>query len=174
MAKWFKEQSLESDYICIFASATYYLWDLGNVSQTFKSEFSYLQKGHKNNAYPGGLLCRLNTMKSITVTLKAWCLSYGIQASTAPCTTGQYVKRQDVGTRNSNFIWKASGPWRRWVSIPKKHHPLVRIQASFMLRGESWFQPDSGKEVLVSSFLQLFTSRSGQDVSYELNNIYLA
>ena len=141
VAKWFKEQSLESDYICIFASATYYLWDLGNVSQTFKSEFSYLQKGHKNNTYPKGLLCRLNTMKSITVTLKTWRLSYGIQASTAPCTTGQYVKRQDVGTRNSNFIWKASGPRRRWVSVPKKHHPLVRIQASFKLRGESWFQP---------------------------------
>ena len=60
--------------------------------------------------------------------------------------------------------------------VPKE----VRIQASFILKGEgeksniSWFQSASGGDVLISSFLQSFTGRPGQDVSCELNKGILA
>ena len=64
--------------------------------------------------------------------------------------------------RNSYFIGKAIR-LRRWrVSIPKNHLPKGKGV-------KSWFQPESGEIVLISSFLQSFTGEPGQDVSYELN-----
>ena len=74
--------------------------------------------------------------------------------------------------RNRYFIGKAIRLRRWWVSIPKNHLPKVRIQASFILKEEgvkSWFQPELGEIVLISSFLQSFTGEPARDVSYELN-----
>ena len=62
-----------------------------------------------------------------------------------------------------------------WTNVPKSHLASVRIQVSFILKEEevksqiSWFWLASGGDMLISSFLQLFTYGSGQDVSYELN-----
>ena len=44
--------------------------------------------------------------------------------------------RWAVGTRNSNSIWKTSRPRRWWTRVPKNHLTQVRIQASFILKGE--------------------------------------
>ena len=61
---------------------------------------------------------------------------YRVQAHAAHCTTGQYIKRHVVGERDSDFIQKASKPRRWWTSVPKNHLTQVRIQASFILKGE--------------------------------------
>lgn len=46
-------------------------------------------------------------------------------------------ERWVAGARNSEFIWKLVSLFRRWCSnVPKNHLPWVRIQASFILRGE--------------------------------------
>ena len=93
------------------------------------------------------------------------------------CTAHQ---RQVAGTRNSYFIWKAGRLRRWWTHVPKNHLAWVRIWASFIPRGEevksniSWFWSASRRDVLASSFLQLFTGRPGQEVSYELNKCVLA
>ena len=53
--------------------------------------------------------------------------------------------RDEFVARNSDFIWKASKPRRWYTHTPKKHLASVRIQASFILKGEgakskiSWF-----------------------------------
>ena len=41
-----------------------------------------------------------------------------------------------VGTRNSNFIYKARRLKRWWTTVPKNHVIRVRIQAPFILKGE--------------------------------------
>ena len=49
--------------------------------------------------------------------------------------------------------------------------------ASFILKGKwvkTWFQPDSGGDVLISSLVQPFTGGPGQDISYKLNKGILA
>ena len=64
---------------------------------------------------------------------------------------------------------------RRWrTGVPKNYLTRIRIQASFILKGEgvkSWLQPDlgggvggrEGGDVLTSSLLQPFTGGSDQD-----------
>ena len=39
--------------------------------------------------------------------------SHQAQAHTAHLPTGQAIERQLVGTRDSDFVWKATR-WRRW------------------------------------------------------------
>ena len=73
-------------------------------------------------------------------------LCYRVQAHTAHCTTGQYIKRRAIEARNSDFIWKASRPRRWWTSFPKNHLPQVRIQAPFIVKGE-------GVRLVVVNFL---------------------
>ena len=54
---------------------------------------------------------------------------------TAHHSTGQYIKTQGSGARNSNFIKKVSRLRRWWTRVPKNHLTQVRIQASFILKG---------------------------------------
>ena len=90
------------------------------------------------------------------------------------------IERQGVGARNSDFIWKAGKLRWWWTCAPKNHLAWVRIQAPLILKGEgvksntSWFPSASRGDVLISSFLQLFTGGPAQDVSCELNKGILA
>ena len=97
-----------------------------------------------------------------------------MQAYTARCMTGQEIKRQVVGARNSNFIQKAR--WlRRWqISVPKNYLLSLRIQPAFeFLKGLesniSWFWSDSEGDVLISSFLKPFTGDPDQNVFCKLD-----
>lgn len=64
--------------------------------------------------------------------------------------------------------------------VPKNHLPCIKIQATLILKVErgksniSWFQSDPEGGVLISSSLQPFTGRPGQDASCELSKGILA
>ena len=115
-------------------------------------------------------------VKHLTCSTKV-CNCYYYHYWVQVCTAHQ---RQFVGTRNSYFIWKAGRLRRWWTHVPKNHLAWVRIWASFIPRGEevkssiSWFWSASRRDVLVSSFLQLFTGGPGQEVSCELNKVVSA
>lgn len=52
------------------------------------------------------------------------------------CRIGQYIERGVVGTRNSEFIRKASKR-RRWqTNVPKNHLNRGRLQASLIIKGK--------------------------------------
>ena len=105
---------------------------------------------------------------------------YWVQAYTACCWTGQWIDRWVAGAKKSDFLWKVSRPRRWWASIPENHLAQVRIQASLILKEKrissniSWPWSFSRGDVLISSFLQLFTDGPGQDVSCELTKSILA
>ena len=105
-------------------------------------------------------------------TISSYC--YQVQAHAALHTTGQFIERWVAGARNSQQTER----W--WAHAPKNHLARVRIQASFILKGEgaksniSCFRSASGRDVLISPSLQSFTGGPGQDVSCELNKGVLA
>ena len=63
-------------------------------------------------------------------------LCHRVWGHTAYHTTGWQIKRRGVGAMNSSFTWKASRSRRERTSVPKNHLTQVRIQASFILKGE--------------------------------------
>ena len=78
------------------------------------------------------------------------------------------MKRQVVGARKSDFIWKASRPRRWWTRVPKNRLTQVRIRASFIRKGEGvvgGFQP-LGAGILCS---RSCPRRSGHDAPVNLH-----
>ena len=102
---------------------------------------------------------------------------------------GKPINRDDLLGQGivTDCIWKACWPGRWWASVSKNQLARVWALVSFSFieqggRGEerkgkrpyivgnvSWFQPDSGEDVFISSFLKTLSGEPGQDVSCELN-----
>ena len=71
-------------------------------------------------------------------------------------TTSQYIEKWGLGANNSNFIQKARR-WRRWqASVGKNRLTRVRIQASFILKGEE-------VKLVAANFLIPFRPQRGCD-----------
>ena len=85
--------------------------------------------------------------------------------------TQQASKSRDVfwGARNNYFIQKASRPKRWWTSVPKNQLTSVRVQASFLLKGEGWSMVGSYKFLGIGILCPCSCPcRSGHDVPVNL------
>ena len=140
--------------------------------------------GHRQGSDPTllWLWCRLAAVALV------WPLALELPCATGPAlkkkkslnsycspVTVQHVERWVVGTRKSDFIWKARRR-RRWGTrtvISKLQFRLLLYQKQ-RREVRFWFWPDSRENVLISYFLQPSEGGLGQDVSRKLNKSILA